>query len=33
MDEVRVQVNRLYESPYNPQIYKVRDLMNDLYPI
>jgi len=32
MNEVRTQVNHLYDPPYSPQIRRVRDLMDGLYP-
>ena len=32
MHELRVQVNHLYDLPYRPQIRRVRNVMNVLYP-
>jgi len=32
MDELRVQVNHLYDPAYSPQIRRLWDVMNDLYP-
>jgi hypothetical protein len=32
MDELRVQVNHLYDPPYSPHIRRMKDLMNGLYP-